>query len=350
MRFIHLADVHLGAAPDPGYAWGRQREEEIWQSFRRLIRRIQEEKTELLLIAGDLFHRQPLARELKEVDYLFSTIKDTQVVVIAGNHDYLEKGSIYEHFVWNENVIFMKDSKMKTVYLEKLKTYVYGCSYWEREITSNIYDSCRPLNEKGCHILLAHGGDQQHIPITKARLMMSGFDYIALGHIHKPQIFASGQMAYAGALEPLDRNDTGTHGYIEGVWERGRVSVRFVPFAQRSYIDCQLEVTSRDTMFSIEEKVKKAIQDQGEQNLYRFCLTGVRDPQLELYPAMLERLGNITEIRDETTADYDYEKLREIYKGTLIGEFLEENLPNAHEPIDQKVLYYGVRALLESRK
>lgn len=350
MRFIHLADVHLGAAPDPGYAWGRQREEEIWQSFRRVIHRIQKEKTELLLIAGDLFHRQPLARELKEVNYLFSTISDTQVVIIAGNHDYLKKGSIYERFEWNENVIFIKEPQIQTVYLEKLNTYVYGCSYCEREITSRIYDSCRPLNEKGCHILLAHGGDQQHIPITKARLVTSGFDYIALGHIHKPQIFASGQMAYAGALEPLDRNDTGIHGYIEGIREGEKVSIRFVPFACRSYLDCELKVVSQDTMFSIEEKARKAIQRRGEENLYRLCLTGVRDPQLEWYPAVLERLGKITEIRDETTADYDYEKLREKYRGTLIGEFLEENLSCAHDPIGQKVLYYGVRALLESRK
>ena len=40
----------------------------------------EEEQTELLLIAGDLFHRQPLLRELKEVDYLFGSLTKTQVV------------------------------------------------------------------------------------------------------------------------------------------------------------------------------------------------------------------------------------------------------------------------------
>ena len=36
MRFIHLADVHLGAVPDRGCPWSKEREEEIWSTFRRV--------------------------------------------------------------------------------------------------------------------------------------------------------------------------------------------------------------------------------------------------------------------------------------------------------------------------
>ena len=60
MRFIHMADVHLGAVPDSGCPWSAFRENEIWETFVRVIDQIREEKIELLLIAGDLFHRQPL--------------------------------------------------------------------------------------------------------------------------------------------------------------------------------------------------------------------------------------------------------------------------------------------------
>ena len=62
MRFFHVADVHLGMEPDLGCPWSKRRQEEIWDSFRRLIDRVREEKPEVLLIAGDLFHRQPLLR------------------------------------------------------------------------------------------------------------------------------------------------------------------------------------------------------------------------------------------------------------------------------------------------
>ena len=79
MRFIHLADVHLGAVPDRGCPWSEKRENEIWETFRRVITKIRENPVDLLFIAGDLFHRQPLLKELKEVNYLFSTIPQTRI-------------------------------------------------------------------------------------------------------------------------------------------------------------------------------------------------------------------------------------------------------------------------------
>ena len=66
MIFFHAADIHLGAEPDKGFPWSKERGQEIWDSFRRLIRQAGEEKAGLFLIAGDLFHRQPLMKELKE--------------------------------------------------------------------------------------------------------------------------------------------------------------------------------------------------------------------------------------------------------------------------------------------
>ena len=67
------------------------------------------------------------------------------------------------------------------------------------------------------------------------RLSAAGFDYLALGHIHKPQSVLRGKAVYSGALEPIDRNDMGKHGYIEGSWEKGRMRLKFIPFACRSY-------------------------------------------------------------------------------------------------------------------
>lgn len=104
MRFIHLADVHLGAVPDRGCPWSSRREEEIWETFRRVIAGIRENPVDLLFIAGDLFHRQPLLRELKEVNNLFSTIPDTRVYLMAGNHDYIKADSFYRDFQWEKNV------------------------------------------------------------------------------------------------------------------------------------------------------------------------------------------------------------------------------------------------------
>ena len=78
MKFIHIADVHLGVTPDAGMPWSETRSRDIWNSFRFMIEQARRQQADLLLIAGDLFHRQPLKRELKEIAAWFAEIPDTQ--------------------------------------------------------------------------------------------------------------------------------------------------------------------------------------------------------------------------------------------------------------------------------
>ena len=98
MRFIHTGDIHLGAAPDSLMPWSAERGSEIRDSFLSLLDEAARDRTDLLLIAGDLFHRQPLKKELRELNYRFSEMPGTQIVLIAGNHDYI--GDNY----WNEEI------------------------------------------------------------------------------------------------------------------------------------------------------------------------------------------------------------------------------------------------------
>ena len=56
------------------------------------------------------------------------------------------------------------------------------------------------------------------MPLDKNYLDQLGFDYIALGHIHKP-IIISDNMAYCGSPEPLDFGEIGEHGIIQGIIE-----------------------------------------------------------------------------------------------------------------------------------
>ena len=48
IRFIHLSDVHLGAVPDRGCPWSHEREEEIWETFRRVIAGIRKNPVDFL--------------------------------------------------------------------------------------------------------------------------------------------------------------------------------------------------------------------------------------------------------------------------------------------------------------
>ena len=167
MRFIHTADIHLGAAPDGGRLYDGVREREIWDTFARLLKVCEQEQADVLFIAGDLFHRQPLMRELKEVNALFSALTRTKVVLIAGNHDWVNKDSCYRRFSWNENVYPLMEERQGRVVLEELQLAVYGFGYEHREITEPLYDHWAAPGEYPYEILLAHGGDSRHVPINK---------------------------------------------------------------------------------------------------------------------------------------------------------------------------------------
>lgn len=350
MKFIHMADVHLGATPDKGESWSNARAREIWDTFRRAIAFAGEEKADLLLISGDLFHRQPLVKELKEVNYLFSSIPDTEIVLTAGNHDYLRADSAYLKFPWAGNVTGIWEEQPAAYELPGLHTWVYGCSYYGREQKEPIYDSLRPNGQKGKHILLAHGGDASHAPLDLSRLRNAGFDYVALGHIHKPRILSE-NMAYAGALEPLDRNDTGSHGIILGEWDtRGTLQLRMVPMAAREYRDLEIPVRPDTTQFSLEEQITYEIRQKGAAHLYRILLTGRRDAEKDFELLRLKTLGNITQVEDASTPDYNLKELMNRYEGTLIGEYIGSFLEKeAMTEVEEMALFYGLHAMLEGR-
>ena len=349
MKFIHIADVHLGAQPEAA-VYSQSRGRELWESFEKILGVCEDERTDLLLIAGDLFHRQPLVRELKEVNYLFSELTATKVVLIAGNHDHLQKDSNYRSFEWNDNVYPLFGKKLEYVDFPELETAVYGLSYYEREICQPLYDDVAAAGIEKNEILLAHGGDDRHIPFDKKKLSRSGFSYIALGHIHKPQALQKDKMIYAGALEPIDQNDVGQHGYVKGELKDGKAAIQWIPFAGREYIHSSVEVERSDTEGSIRKMVKQLINEYGNENIYKIKLKGERDREILLDSLNTDDLGNILEILDETRPAYDFDRLNRENAGNLIGQYIKNFEGCSRDSEAWQALCEGVDALLANRR
>ena len=53
MKFLHMADVHLGCVPDGRMEWAAERKRELWETFRDTIADADRMKADLVLIAGD---------------------------------------------------------------------------------------------------------------------------------------------------------------------------------------------------------------------------------------------------------------------------------------------------------
>lgn len=347
MLIIHTADLHLGASPDAGEAWGKNRKQELWDSFERLIETAEEQKVDLLLIAGDLFHRPPLLRELREVNTQFAALSKTQVVLMAGNHDYIGKNSFYQGFRWADNVYFLESEELSSVKLSELKTEVYGFSYYKKEIRERLYDVVRPENNGYYHILLAHGGDEKHIPYTKEKLAKSGFDYIAFGHIHKPGMIIPEKAVMSGSLEPTDHTCAGTHGYVRVEVVNGQNRVSLVPFAKREYRTLKIELTAEDTMGSIHRRALEMIRKEGADNIYDLVLTGKRHSSLEIMEEKLKSAGNIRMISDNTEASYDYRQLCADHKGRLLQRYID-SFEGCGGVLEKKALGFGTWAILEA--
>ena len=354
MKFIHIADVHLGAVPDSTMPWGDDRKNEIWISFQGIIDICNQECIDLLLIAGDLFHRQPFVRELKEVNYYFSKLQVTQVVLIAGNHDYISPRSNYTGFEWDKRVHMLISDTLDSVYLAEINTEVFGFSYHNRDITEPLYDTVKPQSKDRIQILLAHGGDEKDIPINKKRLQEAGFHYVALGHIHKPEIISE-RMAYAGSLEPLDKNEIGERGYILGdiTIENDHdypVRISFVANSRRQYKRLRLTVDQETTNGELQDQARELIRTHGVQHLYQFVIQGFRDASISFEKEAISKLGNVTEVIDQSVPDYNFDELYSENADNIIGLFIQAIRTKAGEDdITKKALYYGIEALLGAR-
>jgi len=358
MKFIHAGDVHLGAVPESGSALGKLRSREIWDSFRAILEICERDKIDVLLLPGDLFHGQPLLKEVKEVDYLFRGLSHTRVVMCAGNHDFLHPKSHYYDVAFPEHVTFLTDSRLDSVFLPELNTEVFGLSYEKRQIAEPRYHAIKPAHPERINILLAHGNvlcNDKSIPIQKEIISAAGFDYVALGHLHnRPEV--GERMAYSGCPEPLNRGETGEKGYILGeITKEGtresKLHWKFVSHAKRQYLPLFAEVTPDTTELSLAETLLEQVNRQGREHMYLVTLTGTRAKEMErnteTLASVLEGKGvNIIRITDNTVPDFSIETLREQQKDTLIGRFIRKMEETEDRQLGSMALQYGLQALL----
>jgi exonuclease SbcD len=347
MKIIHTADVHLGASPDMGYPWEAERSASLWHTFKKLIEKVKAEKADLLLISGDLFHYVPSVSELREVNYLFSLILEVPVVLCAGNHDHLGDGNPYAEFDWSANVYGLWERELSSVPIPEKDARVYGLSYYDNEAKQDLYVSARKEGREKYHILLLHGGDANHSPVKKERLMAMDFDYIAMGHIHKPGYVIKNKAVYSGALSPTDRLDTGKHGYVSVKISESGTAAEFIPFSAFEYSDVVVYSEETDSVYALESKIRKAIAEKGKDNSYRVIIKGYGRAAASLELNRLWESGHVLEIKDETSMPFDIDELCVKYKGTLLEKYIGA-LRGRTDEAGRYALVEGVRIILEA--
>jgi exonuclease SbcD len=313
MRILHTADWHLGKRLEQS-----ERTDEHQAFLNWLIQILRTEKIDVLIVAGDIFDTGSPPNSAFEQYYGFlRQVKDTscrEVVIIGGNHDSISTlnapqlllkyfnvhiigGVPYE---FTDQIIEIKDAQGQLELVvcavpflrdRDIRLSVAGETLEEREtrlkqgiskhyhrLVTHITDyklnnipviatghlfaagSATSDSEKEIHVgnLGQIGGDQ----------FPSAFDYIALGHIHRPQLINKmNHIRYSGSPIPLSFSETDD-----------KKQVIVLEFKNGNMISLQeLEVPCN----------RKLIRIKGDFEKVKTKLVLLEDPQT-LYPAWVE--------------------------------------------------------------
>lgn len=259
MRFLHLADLHLGKQmndlsllPDQEYI------------LEQILSIAKSERVDAVLISGDVYQRSaPQAEAMSLFDRFVSGLaaQGKKVFVISGNHDSALRISYFSSLIRSAGVCVSEafEGKMQHVSLEddygELNVWMLPFlrpaqvkRFLPEEKIVSYQDAVEavlrqtPVDLRKRNLLMCHQfitgcetsdseeravGGLDNIDAS----VLDGFDYVALGHIHKPQPVKQDTIRYAGS--PLkysfsEANHSKSVTLVD-LEEKGRVTVRTLP-------------------------------------------------------------------------------------------------------------------------
>ena len=355
MKFVHIADIHFDTPfttlSDKGNL-GEKRRLEQRKIFKKVIDFIKENNIEILFISGDLYDQQYIRQSTIEyINNLFKEIENTKIFISPGNHDPYLKNSYYNNYNWNKNVHIF-NSKIEKIELEEAD--IYGFGFDDFYCSKMNLEEVRIENPEKINIFVVHGTldasfteIKDYNPISSAELKKIGFDYVALGHIHKNNFSENGKIIYPGSAISLGFDELGKHGMITGEIKKDKNKLEFIKLDETEFVEKELKCTEIN---SIEELVEEINKIKIEENkLYKIILVGKRNFEINIYDLYKYELNEkIIKIKDQTKPNYDIEKISKenTLKGLFVKEIMEEiKNKNYDEQTIEKALEIGMEIL-----
>jgi len=195
-RYIHAADIHLDSSLHGLERYEGAPVEEIRSATRRafdnLIDLAIEEEVEFVLLAGDLYDGD--WKDYNTGLYFMGRMERLQeagirVFMVAGNHD--AASQITKHLRLPDNVTMFSTRTPEKIVLDDLNVAIVGQGFATRAVTGDLSQAYPPGDPQLFNIGLLHTcldgkpGHEPYAPCSVDGLRSKGYQYWALGHIHK---------------------------------------------------------------------------------------------------------------------------------------------------------------------
>lgn len=259
MKFIHLSDLHIGKRVNE---FSMIEDQEY--ILKQILKIIDDEAPDGVIIAGDVYDKSVPSAEAVELfdDFIVRLSKrDLPVYIISGNHDSPERLAFGNRLMAASNIYFSSVYKGKTerfeladeygttaIYMlpfvkpshvrrfypdDKIESYTDAIAVAVREMHINQDDRNMIITHQ--FVTGAERSDSEDISVGGTDNVdasaFDGFDYVALGHIHRPQNVGSYTIRYCGSPlkysfseAPYEKSVT-----VVELKEKGNTTVRTVP-------------------------------------------------------------------------------------------------------------------------
>lgn len=370
MKFFHLADLHLGKRVN-----GFPMIEDQKEILKQIVELADREKPDAVIIAGDVYDKTIPSVEAVNLmdDFLVDLVKrNLQIFIISGNHDSAERVS-YGGRVMEQSGIHISPrfsgsvrdtsgeeiSPIRPVCLEDEygPLYLYLIPYIHPSVVREVYPEEKIQDwTQAMNVLIQNARvdpDARNIAVSHQYVTASGtkpeecdseqkhiggldnvdfsvyqdFDYVALGHLHRPQRIGRDTVRYAGSplkysFSEEKHNKSVT---LVEIKEKGNVNYSLLPLvAARNY------KTLRGTFSELMSPEFTA--PLSEEDYYRIILTDEQDIDQALsrlrkyfYKNLMELVYDNTRTRTQSEIEAGEEALEKEPIEILQELFLKQN-------------------------
>jgi DNA repair exonuclease SbcCD nuclease subunit len=322
-KFIHAADIHLDS-PLRGLARYESAPAEAIRkacrrAFENLVDLAIEEKVSFVLLAGDLYDGD--WKDYSTGIFLSQQVgrlgqHKISVFAVAGNHDAANR--ITKTLDCPPNMTILSARKAEAIRLDDLAVVIHGQSFGTGHVEENLAAGFSTAEKGMFNIGLLHTsldgreGHDVYAPCSPDDLRSKGYEYWALGHIHKQEFVSKDPwIVFPGCIQGRHIRETGAKGCVLVTVEDGVVStVENRDLDVLRWAEICVDLTDADDMREALERARKSIEKESK--------VGIGRPI-----AMRIRFEGVTAISDEIAAFP--ERLEQQVKA-LGAEIASENL------------------------